>query len=1030
MSVQLGVSGETLIPQSTGYGMLIGLGIGFCGVILAAVKIQKAYLAEDSGTSEMFMVANRSVGTGLTASAVFSSWMWINETVFSAAFCYKFGLAVPFWWSTGLCFQIALMAALGVLAKIRIPYAHTSLEIIRMRYGWIGHIVFIVLNITNNVFGCAGMILTGSQLIYGISGMHFVAATILIPLGVVLYTAVGGLKATFITDYLHTLIALVLIIYFTLKVLTHDAVGGLGGLYDKVVATASENMIDGNYKGSLLTMKSRDAIIWGLILKFGNLALVVMDTAFWQKSFATEVNATVPGYNLAAAAIFGIPWGLGTVIGLTARALHNTPIWPAYPQKFTLAQVNAGLVMPYTVKALIGDQGIDAFLVLVFMALTSTVSSSMIAVSSILSFDVYKTYINPKASDKKLVHVSHLSVVFHAVFITAISLALNYGGADMTWIGYFRPILSCPGIIPLGLTLCWSGQTRLAAIVSPILGFLTGLGIWLGTAHVIYGEINMKTTEGSLPALYGATASFFSPALYSVLLSQYKPEKFDWRRFLLTEIAEEVQLKRSTEAEKDTDDGNNSSTSESQRPAPSLLSPEKASDPERTAATAGNEKAPAAVFSRDAILNGEVNLDDVRHPFDEDTITLLYKWYRIAWYMFVGIVLVTFILWPMPLYRDYIFEKTFFKSWTTVAIIWQFFAFFAVVVYPLYDGRYEIARGAKVELQHNVLIELLSTSSPCVFALFVPEWGVCSHGNDPVNAAYDLQRTEVYTRGVNGGQGTFVSGNVHREGDHVSFPLKNNIPCRTIEELKSRFPAAMDWALKDLERTRLQCYHQIFPRAPDDDIGKYMAHGGLVFGEYDPVEQQDKLDHPPAPTAEMQMCELPRHLMFHSVPKDPWFRLRLRRNPEPKIGFGMRFFVEAGASMLQVDWSVMPQLETVFLDLRSYGRGYRGSRGKPEDAAVRRGAAVCGCRTWSSRAYGAAWEVDGEVNWVKVFCGAVREGGRLVFIDRRVVDVDWGMWRVRAKIQGMLPKDRSQEKGGMTYLAHVDKVMGPKDTNN
>lgn len=75
---------------------------------------------------------------------------------------------------------------------------------------------------------------------------------------------------------MHTLIALILIIYFTLKVLTHDAVGGLGGLYDKVVATASENLIDGNYKGSLLTMKSRDAIIWGLILKFGNLALVVM----------------------------------------------------------------------------------------------------------------------------------------------------------------------------------------------------------------------------------------------------------------------------------------------------------------------------------------------------------------------------------------------------------------------------------------------------------------------------------------------------------------------------------------------------------------------------------------------------------------------------------------------------------------------------------------------------------------------------------------------------------------------------------
>lgn len=93
---------------------------------------------------------------------------------------------------------------------------------------------------------------------------------------VVLYTAVGGLKATFLTDYLHTTIALILIIYFTLAVLTNSAVGGLSGLYDKVVATAGENYIPGNYEGSLLTFKSKGAIIWGLILKFGNLALVVM----------------------------------------------------------------------------------------------------------------------------------------------------------------------------------------------------------------------------------------------------------------------------------------------------------------------------------------------------------------------------------------------------------------------------------------------------------------------------------------------------------------------------------------------------------------------------------------------------------------------------------------------------------------------------------------------------------------------------------------------------------------------------------
>ncbi|OKL57654.1 hypothetical protein UA08_07158 [Talaromyces atroroseus] len=676
------VASLSLISQGAAYGLLVGLGVLFCGVILIAVKVQRVYLSEDSGKSEMFMVANRSVGTGLTASAVFSSWMWINETVLAAAMCYRYGLAVPLWWGSGLCFQIALMAALGVMAKIRVPYAHTSLEIVRMRYGKIGHLVFIALNLVNNVFGCASMIMTGSQLIHGVSGMHFVAATILIPLGVVLYTAVGGLKATFLTDFLHTTIALILIIYFTLAVLTNSAVGGLGGLYDKVMATASENYIPGNYEGSVLTFKSKGAIIWGLILKFGNLALVVM-------SFATEVYATVPGYNIAALAVFGIPWGLGTVIGLTARALHNTPIFPTYPGELTSIEVSSGMVMPYVLKALIGQKGIIGFFFLLFMALTSTVSSSMIAVSSILSYDLYKTYLNPKVTDKQLVRVSHLTVVIHGVFITGISIALNYGGANMTWIGYLRPIISCPGIIPMALTLFWSRQTRLAAILSPILGFFSGLAVWLATAKSMYGAINIETTSNQYPALYAAIASFFSPALYSVVLSLYKPYKFDWREFLRIELADEAEH----HAPSDTTTLNESSEEEQSRNPKSVSGTVESSQPgniqskvlERPATA--NEKAPKSIL--------QLSPEDVQHPFDEEALKQLHRWLKIAWVMFVIIVLVTFVAWPLPLYRDYIFTKPFFSGWTTVAIIWQFGAFGAVVIFPLYDGRHAIKTGAR-----------------------------------------------------------------------------------------------------------------------------------------------------------------------------------------------------------------------------------------------------------------------------------------------------------------------------------------------
>ena len=361
------------------------------------------------------------------------------------------------------------------------------------------------------------------------------------------------------------------------------------------------------------------------------------------------------------------------------------------------------MVMPYVVKALIGKSGIVAVFVLLFMALTSTVSSSMIAVSSILSFDLYKTYINPNVTDKRLVHISHLAVIAHGVFIVAISLILNYGGADMTWVGYFRPILSCPGIIPLIFTLFWSGQTRLAAIISPILGFATGVAIWLATAKKMYGVINLTTTEAGYPALYGACGSLFSPALYSILISRYKPYKFDWREFLRVEVAEEIKLAATPPSEPEDEDSNpvGKVASGTLRPATEPTPIEKAvtRGPEHTAAL--EEKStvvsatafPPTVASSSSSAN--VSLDDIHHPFSEETLHELRRWLKIAWIFWIVIVLVTFIAWPLPLYRNYIFSKAFFSGWVTVAIIWTFFAFFAVVVFPLYDGRHAIAKGSR-----------------------------------------------------------------------------------------------------------------------------------------------------------------------------------------------------------------------------------------------------------------------------------------------------------------------------------------------
>lgn len=410
------------------------------------------------------------------------------------------------------------------------------------------------------------------------------------------------------------------------------------------------------------------------MLKFGNLALVVMDTGFWQKSFASEVRSTVPAYGLVSVVILAIPWCTGTIIGLSARAIEKTPIWFDYPNILTLDQVNSGLVMPYVLRSLLGEGATTGLLVLIFMAITSTVSSSMIAVSSMISLDGYRTYINPRASDRKTLQVSHWGVVFHGCFMAAFAIMLEYAGATNNWSTYFRPIIACPGILPLILTLLWSRQTKAAAILAPILGLLSGIATWLSLSWKWSGAINITTTQVQLPGLYGAIVSFFSPALYSVIISLIWPSRFDWREFLRIDLIED-----------------------NSQPSSSLPStfPSKEAVNETVKSGSDSENEKAGPISTSAHAQSKLPIDQVVHPFNEKTLKHINKWFKIAATYFVVNVLVTIVLWPMPLFRDYIFTKSFFGGWVVTAVIWHFGAMLAVIVYPVYDGRHEIIRAGR-----------------------------------------------------------------------------------------------------------------------------------------------------------------------------------------------------------------------------------------------------------------------------------------------------------------------------------------------
>jgi Na+/proline symporter len=72
----------------------------------------------------------------------------------------------------------------------------------------------------------------------------------LLPLGVIMYTSVGGIKATFLMDYTHTCILFVVIIIFTMNVYAvNPKIGSIDKMFDLLTTAGQLQPEPNNAKG-------------------------------------------------------------------------------------------------------------------------------------------------------------------------------------------------------------------------------------------------------------------------------------------------------------------------------------------------------------------------------------------------------------------------------------------------------------------------------------------------------------------------------------------------------------------------------------------------------------------------------------------------------------------------------------------------------------------------------------------------------------------------------------------------------------
>jgi Na+/proline symporter len=135
--------------------------------------------------------------------------------------------------------------------------------------------------------------------------MDTYAASFLIPIAVVGYTAFGGLKGTYYASYTHTFIIYVALVVFMWKVYTGPSdIGTADKMYDHLPCAAErvrgikDYPTGTNSKGTFLTFRSGGALIFGIANVVGNFGTVFADQSYWQGAIACKASATWKGYLL------------------------------------------------------------------------------------------------------------------------------------------------------------------------------------------------------------------------------------------------------------------------------------------------------------------------------------------------------------------------------------------------------------------------------------------------------------------------------------------------------------------------------------------------------------------------------------------------------------------------------------------------------------------------------------------------------------------------------------------------------------
>ncbi len=317
------------------------------------------------------------------------------------------------------------------------------------------------------------------------------------------YTILGGLKAVIVTDVIQSVLLLGAAVLLAGVTFWQPEIGGWSGM------TAIDGAAPGGGKLHLYLPTDHPKLPWTSVFT----GIMVLHFYYWgtnqwivQRAISARddrearIGIITAGFFKLLIPFISIGTGIAAFYLLRSRSMDVA-------QDVVFVTLMAELIAPlgWGLLGLVAAGMIGAIL--------STIDSMMNSSATIITFDVYQRYVNPEASERRLIWIGRLAIVAMLVasaLLTIFMMDPNSKDSFFLMVVGLQGKLIAGVIVAFALGMLWSRATATAALVTMLCGVAVSYGFpplyekFLGTNGSIAGVFGEKLANFHTVAIAAA----------------------------------------------------------------------------------------------------------------------------------------------------------------------------------------------------------------------------------------------------------------------------------------------------------------------------------------------------------------------------------------------------------------------------------------------------------------------------------------------------------------------------------------------